>query len=50
MCLKICFLDHMVLFNINERIRLEYGAGYGLKIDSEKGKGTTVYITIPIKK
>lgn len=38
------------LFNINERIRLEYGAGYGLKIDSEKGKGTTVYITIPIKK
>ena len=34
------------LFNINERIRLEYG----LKIDSEKGKGTTVYITIPIKK
>lgn len=38
------------LFNINERIRLEYGAVYGLKIDSEKGKGTTVYITIPIKK
>lgn len=38
------------LFNINERIRLEYGAGYGLKIDSEKGKGNTVYITIPIKK
>lgn len=38
------------LFNINERIRLEYGAGYGLKIDSEKGKGTIVYITIPIKK
>lgn len=38
------------LFNINERIRLEYGAGYGLKIDSEKGNGTTVYITIPIKK
>lgn len=38
------------LFNINERIRLEYGAEYGLKIDSEKGKGTTVYITIPIKK
>lgn len=38
------------LFNINERIRLEYGAGYGLKIDSEKGKETTVYITIPIKK
>jgi len=38
------------LFNINERIRLEYGAGYGLKIGSEKGKRTTVYITIPIKK
>lgn len=38
------------LFNINERIRLEYGAGYGLKIYSEKGKGTTVYITISIKK
>lgn len=36
------------LFNVNERIRLEYGDGYGLKIDSVIGKGTTV--TVKIKK
>ena len=36
------------LRNVNERIRLEYGAGYGLTIKSEKGKGTCV--TVRIKK
>lgn len=30
------------LRNVNERIRLEYGEGYGLTISSEPNKGTTV--------
>ncbi len=34
------------LTNVNERIRLEYGEGYGLTINSAPGKGTTVYARI----
>lgn len=36
------------LYNVNERIRLEYGEGYGLSIRSQQGVGTTV--TVRIKK
>lgn len=36
------------LRNVNERIKLEYGEGYGLSITSQKGVGTTV--TARIKK
>ena len=32
--------------NINDRIRLIYGEGYGLSFDSEKGKGTRVTVKI----
>ncbi|WP_409291319.1 sensor histidine kinase [Peribacillus sp. SCS-37] len=32
------------LKNINERLKIYYGEGYGLKIESEIGKGTTVYL------
>lgn len=35
------------LANVNERIRMYFGAGYGMKITSEKGKGTIVELTIP---
>jgi len=34
------------LKNINERLRLFYGKEYGLKIESEIGKGTTVYLKV----
>lgn len=34
------------LKNINERIRLQYGPGYGLTIHSEEGQGTTVSLRI----
>lgn len=34
------------LYNINERIRLEYGQGYGITVSSEKGAGTNVVIRI----
>ncbi|MDU4696023.1 MAG: sensor histidine kinase [Paenibacillus sp.] len=33
--------------NVQERIELYYGAGYGLHFDSEPEEGTTVTITIP---
>ena len=35
------------LANVNERIRMYFGAGYGMKIESEKGRGTIVELTIP---
>lgn len=34
------------LKNINERLKLYYGKEYGLKIESEIGKGTTVYLKV----
>ena len=35
------------LANVNERIRMYYGAEYGMEIQSIKGKGTTVELVIP---
>ena len=35
------------LNNINQRIHMYFGANYGLRIHSEKGRGTTVIVTIP---
>ena len=34
------------LNNIHRRIQDQYGADYGLKVESKEGEGTTVYITI----
>lgn len=34
------------LYNVNERIKLEYGDGYGLQIFSQIGKGTNVMIRV----
>lgn len=36
------------LYNVDERIKLEYGARYGLRIDSEINKGTTVEVDFNI--
>lgn len=35
------------LANVNERIRMNFGVEYGMQIDSVRGKGTCVSITIP---
>ena len=35
------------LANVNERIHMYFGSEYGMNIDSEKGKGTTVLVRIP---
>ena len=33
--------------NVNDRIQLNFGREYGLKIDSQPGKGTTCTLTLP---
>lgn len=38
------------LCNINQRIKLCYGAEYGMVIESEPGKGTMITVKLPIKK
>ena len=35
------------LYNVNERIRLKYGAEYGLSFESEYKEGTTVTVKLP---
>lgn len=39
--------SHIGLRNVNERIRLYYGEGYGLEVDSWETVGTQVRITLP---
>jgi len=36
------------LYNVNERIRLDFGEEYGINIISEYGNGTTVSIKLPL--
>ncbi|MBB6734775.1 sensor histidine kinase [Cohnella zeiphila] len=36
------------LFNVNERIRMQYGIGYGVTISSRPGEGAKVRVTIPV--
>ena len=36
--------------NVAERMRLNYGRGYGIRVSSEYGKGTLVRISIPKRK
>lgn len=38
------------LFNVNERIRLNYGREYGLRIESAYGEGTCIWVTVPAVK
>lgn len=40
--------DFSALQNINRRIKLFYGAEYGLKLESHEGQGTTVSMRIPL--
>ena len=37
------------LYNVNERIRLNFGEGYGVHIESLLDKGTRVVIRLPKK-
>ena len=35
------------LNNVNQRIKLYFGGDYGLEIETEKGKGTSVVVNLP---
>ena len=37
------------LFNVNQRLQLNYGTSYGLEIESVYGEGTTILAVIPKK-
>ena len=39
--------DHFGIMNVHERIRLIYGDRYGISIDSQVGRGTTVLLHFP---
>lgn len=41
--------SHIGVVNVDSRIKLMYGAPYGIQIDSELGKGTKVTIKLPRK-
>ena len=38
------------LFNINARLKMIYGEEYGLRIESEPGRGSAVYLTVAAMK
>lgn len=41
--------DSYGLYNVNERIKLKFGEGYGITITSTYGKGTRVQVRIPFE-
>ena len=41
-------LGHIGLFNVRERIRLEYGEAYGIQIVSKENEGTKITMCLPI--
>ncbi|OPH60288.1 two-component sensor histidine kinase [Paenibacillus ferrarius] len=40
----------MGMKNVNERLKMVYGSAFGIEIESARGQGTTVFITIPYEK
>lgn len=41
--------NHSGLFNINRRLQLKYGEEYGIQIESEHDKGTTLKVILPVR-
>ena len=41
-------LGHIGLFNVRERIRLEYGEAYGIQIESKENEGTKITMCLPV--
>lgn len=42
--------DHIGIVNVHQRIRMHYGNGYGLHIESDEGEFTRIEVRIPLKK
>ena len=40
-------INRVGLINVHERIQLNYGKEYGIEINSEEGKGTSVKYVLP---
>lgn len=40
--------SHLGLYNIHKRIQLKYKGSYGMTIESERGKGTTLTLMLPV--
>lgn len=41
--------SHTGLYNINRRLQLKYGDGYGIQLDSELNKGTILKVILPVR-
>lgn len=41
---------HIGVENVRDRIRYLYGEGFGMEIQSTEGKGTSVILTLPVKR
>lgn len=41
--------SHIGLANVNKRIKIIFGKDYGIHVQSQPNKGTSVYITIPLR-
>ena len=41
---------HIGVENVCDRIHYLYGEGFGMEIQSTQGKGTTVILTLPVKR
>lgn len=41
---------HIGVENVRDRIRYLYGEGFGMEIQSTQEKGTTVILTLPVKR
>ena len=42
-------IEHVALRNIQKRIQMVCGTGYGISIESSVGTGTTVSVKLPIE-
>lgn len=41
-------IDSIGMKNVHQRLKLKYGDEYGLQVESEEGKGTTITLIIPL--
>ena len=39
---------HIGIWNVNQRIKLQYGEDYGVEFESRTGAGTKVIIKLPV--